>query len=81
MDGGGIHGRDEQALCRYHGGAAPHVQKKANERLRELEYPAVEALARILEPPSPKNPHAGGLRAGTILNAAKIVLDHTTSLG
>jgi hypothetical protein len=35
-----------------------------------------EAIARILEPPSPKNPHAAALR-GTVLNAAKIVLDHT----
>jgi hypothetical protein len=27
--------------------------KKANERLGELEYPAVEAIARMLEPPDP----------------------------
>jgi hypothetical protein len=64
-------------VCRYHGGAAPHVQKKAKARLRELEYPAVEAIARILEPPGPKNPHAAALRVSTVLNAAKIVLDRT----
>ena len=44
--------------------------------LCSLESPAVEAIARILEPPSPKNSHAAALRAGTVLSAAKIVLDH-----
>jgi hypothetical protein len=67
-------------VCRYHGGAAPQVQKKANERLRELEYPAVEAIARMLEPPSPKNLYAAALRGGTVLNAAKTVLDFTEKL-
>jgi hypothetical protein len=64
-------------VCRYHGGAAPQVQKKASERLRELEHPAIDALARKLEPPSPSNLYVAALRAGTVLNAAKIVLDHT----
>jgi hypothetical protein len=64
-------------VCRYHGGAAPQVQRKATDRLRELEYPAVEAIARMLEPPSAKNPHAAALRASTVLGAAKSVLDHT----
>jgi hypothetical protein len=66
-------------VCRYHGGAAPQVQE-ANERLRELEYPAVEAIARMLEPPSPKNLYAAALRGGTVLNAAKTVLDRTEKL-
>jgi hypothetical protein len=41
------------------------VQKKANERLRELEHPVIDALARILEPPNPKDPHAAALRIGS----------------
>jgi hypothetical protein len=48
------------------------VQKRANERLCELEYPAVDAIARMLEPPSPKDLYAAALRAGTVLNAAKV---------
>jgi hypothetical protein len=67
-------------VCRYHGGAAPQVQKRVNERLRELEYPAIDALARMLEPPSPNNLYVAALRAGTVLNAAKTVLDRTEKL-
>jgi hypothetical protein len=52
-------------------------RRRPNERLRELEYPAVEAIGRILEPPSRKNRDAAVWPAGTILNASKIVLDRT----
>jgi hypothetical protein len=58
----------------------PQIQKRANERLRELEYLAIEALARKLEPPSPNNLYLAALRAGTVLNAAKTVLDRTEKL-
>jgi hypothetical protein len=34
----------------------------------------------MLEPPSPKNLYAAALRGGTVLNAAKTVLDHTEKL-
>src|SRR6478672_171679 len=36
-------------VCRYHGGAAPHVQKKAAERLRAFEHPALDVFQRVLE--------------------------------
>jgi hypothetical protein len=34
----------------------------------------------MLEPPSPKNLYAAALRGGTVLNAAKTVLDRTEKL-
>src|SRR4029450_12432123 len=36
-------------VCPYHGGAAPHVQKKAAERLLALEHPAIDVFKRVLE--------------------------------
>jgi hypothetical protein len=36
-------------VCRCHGGAAPHVQKKAVERLRAFEHPALDVFQRVLE--------------------------------
>ena len=39
-------------VCRYHGGAAPQVIKRAQERIRELEHPALDAIAKILDPKS-----------------------------
>jgi hypothetical protein len=36
-------------VCRCHGGAAPHVQKKAVERLRAGEHPALDVFQRVLE--------------------------------
>jgi hypothetical protein len=59
-------------VCRYHGGAAPHVQKKANDRLRELEHPAIDAIARSFDP-APKK----GMQQSTVLAAAKDILDRT----
>src|SRR5262245_19438120 len=37
-------------VCRYHVGAAPQVVKRAQERIRELEHPALDALTKLLDP-------------------------------
>jgi hypothetical protein len=42
-------------VCRFHGGAAPQVQRKAAERLKALVDPAIVALQEILS--DPKHPH------------------------
>src|SRR4029450_10671379 len=36
-------------ICRYHGGSAPQVQKKAAQRLKELEHPALDVFPRVRE--------------------------------
>jgi hypothetical protein len=36
------------------GGAAPHVQKKAAERLLALEHPAIDVFKRVLEAYPPR---------------------------
>src|SRR4029453_16589387 len=64
-------------ICRFHGGAAPHVQKKAAERLQALEHPAVDVLARFLPAPELATMFSTMLHPSTALNAAKIVLDRT----
>lgn len=48
-------------VCRYHGGAAPQVQKKAALRLLELVDPAIATLARTMADPAA--PHAARIRA------------------
>jgi hypothetical protein len=55
-------------VCYYHGGAAPQVKAKAQERLRALQHPAIDALARALEQ---RTDLAAALRA------ALAVLDRT----
>src|SRR4029453_17680974 len=59
------------------GGAAPHVQKKASERLQALEHPAIDVLARFLTAPELATMFSTMLHPSTVLNAAKIVLDRT----
>ncbi len=37
------------AVCRMHGGAAPQVKNAADARLRELEMPALNRIASLIE--------------------------------
>jgi hypothetical protein len=55
------------------------VQKKA-ERLRALEHPAIDVLARFLTPPEEATARSAMLHPSTVLNAAKIVLHRTGKL-
>lgn len=48
-------------VCRYHGGAAPQVKRKATLRLLELVDPAIATLARTMT--DANAPHAARLRA------------------
>jgi hypothetical protein len=52
-------------VCRFHGGAAPQVQRSARQRLAELAEPAVEALRLALESDE----------TGAVVRAALGVLD------
>lgn len=36
-------------VCRYHGGAAPQVMAKAEERLKALIHPAITKLGKLIE--------------------------------
>jgi hypothetical protein len=56
------------------------VQKKAAERLRALEHPAIDVLARFLTPPEEATTLSAMLHPSTVLNAAKTVLDRTEKL-
>lgn len=38
-----------QARCRMHGGKSPQALKKAAERLRDLEHPAISTLAHVIQ--------------------------------
>ena len=52
-------------VCRFHGGAAPQVIKKAQERLAELVDPALTRLAKLVDGDNPS----------VALGAVKDVLD------
>jgi len=36
-------------VCRFHGGAAPQVKEAAMERLRRLQAPAVDRIAKLID--------------------------------
>jgi hypothetical protein len=58
------------SVCRMHGGAAPQVKRKAEERIRELVNPALALIAEILE-----TGRAEDLPASVSLTAARDILD------
>lgn len=53
---GGGHCRNARMLggpvCRMHGGKAPQVMKKADERIRDLVDPALSRLAKLVDDPA-----------------------------
>lgn len=55
------------AVCRMHGGAAPQVKAKAEERLRALQAPALAALEELIEQADPR----------TRVKIAEMVFDRT----
>jgi hypothetical protein len=59
-------------ICRYHGGAAPQVQKKAAQRLKELEHPALDVFQRVLEADEAHPEHRA-----LAIRVAESVLDRT----
>ena len=38
-----------QAVCHIHGGKSPQALKKADERMRDLVYPAISSLSRLVD--------------------------------
>lgn len=36
-------------VCRYHGGAAPQVKAAAMDRLRALQHPAIDRMAKLID--------------------------------
>lgn len=54
-------------VCRMHGGAAPQVKAKAEERLRALQAPALAALEELIEQADPR----------TRVKIAEMVFDRT----
>lgn len=52
-------------VCRMHGGAAPQVKAKAEDRLRAMVTPALDRLEKLIEDESPS----------VALSAVKDVLD------
>ncbi len=55
-------------VCRHHGGAAPQVKDAAQERLRALQYQAIDRLGKLID--QDQFPSAA-------LGASKDVLDRT----
>jgi hypothetical protein len=38
-----------QSVCRMHGGSSPQALRKAEERLRDLEQPAISTVAALID--------------------------------
>lgn len=57
-------------VCRSHGGSAPQVRNKANERIAELVNPALALIAELIE-----TGRAEDLPASVGLAAARDILD------
>ena len=36
-------------VCHIHGGNAPHVREAAEERLRALQHPAIDRMAKLID--------------------------------
>lgn len=60
-------------VCRTHGGSAPQVRRKANERLQALVDPAITRLAQILKDADSKHPH--------LMSAIREVLNRDGRIG
>ncbi len=57
-------------VCQVHGGAAPQVKRKAAERLRELEHPAIDRIKKTIN-------REGDESAAVALTASMNLLDRT----
>jgi hypothetical protein len=60
------------SVCVKHGGAAPQVKRKAEERIRELVNPALAAIARLI---GETEDHVGAESEAVKLAAARDILD------
>ena len=70
------------SVCRTHGGSAPQVKRKALERIKELQTPAVEVLAQAIDAEEQQLDRKGqviglGPDHAVRLRAATAVLDRT----
>lgn len=67
-------------VCRMHGGSAPQVKAKANQRLIEMILPALAHLRKIID--SPATSDADKLKAiGMVLNRTGYSERHSIDLG
>ena len=69
-------------VCSTHGGSAPQVKRRAEERLRELQFPAIDALAGAIGAEGRQLDRKGeviglGPDHAVRLRAATVVLDRT----
>ena len=69
-------------VCSTHGGSAPQVKRRAEERLRELQFPAIAALAGAIDAEGQQLNRKGevvglGPDHAVRLRAATVVLDRT----
>ena len=58
-------------VCQVHGGAAPQVKRKAAERLRELEHPAIDRIKKTI------SNEDGDVSPAVALTASMNLLDRT----